>query len=96
MAGERSVRIVDVAARAAQRMAKRLALIDDLYAPETAASYVRSIERERWIEHFIDVGHWAPEPGCTDDVCLTVAAMIQSAYGQLAQMQQQQPQQGAA
>lgn len=92
MAGERSTRFVDVAARAAQRMAKRLAKIDDLYAPETAASYVRELTFERYMDHFAQFGHWAPSPGCTDDVCLTASAMIQSAFAQMGQQQQvQQP-----
>lgn len=83
MAGERSARMVGVAARAAQRMANRLAQIDDLYAPETAASYVREMTFAMYEQHFAEFGHLAPEPGCTHDVCLTASAMIQAALNQV-------------
>ena len=94
MAGERSARIVGVAARAAERLAGRLKTINDLYAPESAASYVRELQFEAYMAHFAEFGHWAPDPGCTHDVCLTAGAMVQAAFAQLAQQQVAQQQQG--
>lgn len=94
MAGERSERMVGVAAQAAQRMAKRLALINDLFAPESPASYVRELTWEAYMDHWADSGHRAgDDPNCTDPVCLTAFAMVNTAMAQLQQMQAQQQQQ---
>lgn len=91
MSGERSGRLVGIAARAAQRTANRLREIDDRYAPEGPASYVRELSWDAYLDHWAEAGHRAgDDPTCTHPVCLTAFAMVTAA---MAQMQQQQAQQ---
>lgn len=96
MAGERSNRLVGIAARAAQRTARRLAEIDDRFAPESPAQYVRELSWDAYLDHWAEAGHRAgDDPRCTHPVCLTAFAMVNAAMAQLGQQQQaQQPQSG--
>jgi hypothetical protein len=93
MSGERSNRLVGIAARAAQRTANRLQVVDSLFAPEGPESLVRELQWEAYLEHWADSGHRAAEdPNCTHPVCLTAFAMINVAMAQLQQQQMQQQQ----
>ena len=93
MAGERSNRLVGIAARAAQRTARRLQEIDDRFAPEGPAQYVRELSWDAYLDHWASSGHRAgDDPNCTDPVCLTAFAMVDAAMAQLQQQQMQQQQ----
>lgn len=93
MAGERSNRLVGIAARAAQRTARRLQVVDDRYAPESPAAYVRELTWDAYLDHWAEGGHRAgDDPNCTHPVCLTAFAMVNAAMAQVQQQQAQQQQ----
>ena len=91
MAGERSAQIVDLVARASARVARRVQLVNDYYAPSTPLSEARELQFERYMQHFEQFGHFAPHEGCNHPVCLEAAQMIQVALAAFSQ-QMMQPQ----
>ena len=84
--------MIDIAARASARVARRIALVNDYYAPQTPLSEVREMQLERYMEHYQQFGHLAPHEGCTHQVCLEASQMISGAMQMYVQMQQQQQQ----
>lgn len=87
MGGERSARLVDIAARASARVVRRLELINEYYAPPTPLSEVRDLTFERYMEHYDEFGHWAPHAGCNHPVCQEASQLIQMALTSFQAMQ---------
>ena len=75
MAGERSERMVEIAARGAARMARRLAVVSDRYAPEGPVADARELRFEDAARELAEVGHVFSRT-CTRPFCLQAAAMI--------------------
>lgn len=89
MAGERSTRMVDLAARAAARTSRRLQMITDYYAPDTAQSHERTILLKEWFEEYDKFGHAPPDPNCNSPICVKWRAFAQDVM--MAMQQQGQP-----
>lgn len=85
MSGERSARLIDLAARAAARSAKRLEMINDRYAPATPIQEARRLTLEEFMSHYDEFGHLAPGDGCDHPTCVKAAALIQSAIASIGQ-----------
>jgi hypothetical protein len=87
MAGERSERLVSIAARAAQRTANRVKIVNELYAPESPMAQLRDLSFEEWSNELIETGH-RYDPNCTRPFCMKVKAMIAAGLSQLMQQPQ--------
>lgn len=88
MAGERSNRLVSIAARAAQRTANRVKLVNELYAPESPMAQLRSLSFEEFANELYETGHRF-DPDCTRPFCVKVKAMLMTGLTQLMQPQGQ-------
>ena len=94
MAGERSERMIDLAARGAARMSRRLSMVNERFAPQSDFSDVRELTFQEVMAHFNEQGHMAPSEGCTHPTCAKAAAFIQQAIT-MAMAPPQQPGQAA-
>ena len=86
MAGERSERLVTIAARAAQRTANRVKLVNELYAPESPMAQLRSLSFEEFANELLETGHRF-DPDCTRPFCMKVKEMILAGLAQSMQPQ---------
>lgn len=78
MAGERAERIMALAARAAARTARRMAMIADYYAAFPATEEL-TLTLEEMYREWDEVGHGVPDPDCQRPACVKGRALIQQA-----------------
>ena len=60
-------------------MARRLAMVNERFAPQSVVSDVRELTFEEVMAHLDQAGHLAPSEGCTHPTCMKAALFIQQA-----------------
>lgn len=61
----------------------------DHYAPPGIISDDLQLELEEFMAHYDSHGHWAPQQGCMDPVCIKAGLMVQRAIESFGQQPQQ-------
>ena len=87
MAGERSERLASLAIQAGARFARRLMLVQDLYASEpTRDANILSLEEV--MEEFDKHGHFPPDEGCESPTCVKARNWVLEAIQMMQQPQE--------